>query len=313
VIENLFQLGEGIDHRGILIVPLFPKRDPLARYITLDEALRMGFSVCEVSEAGLVPELLAENPLSDDVLLYDGEELVGAKQNRILNLTVLVEASSALPIPVSCVEQGRWQSHAATFTAAPHASNPRLRQRKAEALHSQPLTRGVAQSDVWDEVGFTANRLAVSSSTHANADAFRAYRPALAELEQAFPLQPGQCGAALALGADLCLDIVSRPDAFTHLWPKLRAGYLLDALDRLDQPNPATETLGAFISALSTAVTSRGPSAGRGTDIRLRGDALIGSGLELDGELLQLCAFRNDRGAAGATRTIARSSRRRHA
>lgn len=37
-----------------------------------------------------MPTLAVENPLDENVLLYDGEELVGAKQNRILNVTVLV-------------------------------------------------------------------------------------------------------------------------------------------------------------------------------------------------------------------------------
>jgi hypothetical protein len=312
VIENPFQLGEGIHHRGILILPFFPRHDPLVPYITLEEALQKGLSVREVSDAGLVPELLVENPLSEDVLLYDGEELVGAKQNRILNISVLVGAGSTLPIPVSCVEEGRWQSQRSLFTAASHASHPSLRRRKAEALHSGPLTRGIAQGDVWEEVALTADRFAVSSNTHANADTFRAHRPALAELEEAFPLQPGQCGAVLVLGDDLCLDAVSRPDVFSQLWPKLRAGYLLDALDRLDRPSPSVETAGAFIAALSSAVRTRGPSAGRGVDIRLRGDAVIGSGLELDGELLQLCAFRSENGDRSSIRRIARPSRRRH-
>lgn len=95
----------------------------------------------------------------------------------------------------------------------------------------------------------------------------------------------------LALGDDLCLDAVSRPDAFEHLWPKLRAGYLLDALDRLDRPVADPRAVGVFVSALAKAVTSRRPSAGRGEDVRLAGDSVIGSGLELDGELLQLSAF----------------------
>jgi hypothetical protein len=39
-----------------------------------------------------VPQLLFINDAMRPVLLLDGEELVGAKQNRVLNLTVLAPA-----------------------------------------------------------------------------------------------------------------------------------------------------------------------------------------------------------------------------
>jgi hypothetical protein len=45
-----------------------------------------------VSEGGSVPHLLFINDAMRPVLLLDGEELVGAKQNRVLNLTVLAAA-----------------------------------------------------------------------------------------------------------------------------------------------------------------------------------------------------------------------------
>ena len=92
-----------------------------------------------------MPELALHNPLDDNVLLYDGEELVGAKQNRILNVAVLAGAKTRLTIPVSCVEQGRWRDVSASFAAAPHHANPELRRRKAEALAARPLARGVAR------------------------------------------------------------------------------------------------------------------------------------------------------------------------
>ena len=78
--------------------------------------------------AGSVPELLAHNPLDASVLLYDGEELIGAKQNRILNVTVLVAAASETRIPVSCVEEGRWRARSR------HFAYPELRRRKALRL-----------------------------------------------------------------------------------------------------------------------------------------------------------------------------------
>ena len=49
-----FQLGEPVDHRGIVLAPLFPLRDPVARYATLDDALARGLEITEI------------NPILDD-------------------------------------------------------------------------------------------------------------------------------------------------------------------------------------------------------------------------------------------------------
>ncbi len=99
MIEQSIQLGEPVEHRGVVIAPLFPRRQPVASYVTLEEAIPLGFHVGEIDEAGSVPELLARNPLDANVLLYDGEELLGAKQNRILNVTVLAAAGARLASP----------------------------------------------------------------------------------------------------------------------------------------------------------------------------------------------------------------------
>jgi hypothetical protein len=309
MIENL-QLGEAAEHRGIVIAPLFPRRDPVAEYVTLDEALGKGLRIREVDESGTVPELVVENPLAERVLLYDGEELVGAKQNRILNVSVLVEAKTTLRIPVSCVEQGRWSRSSELFAAGGHVSHAHLRRRKAEAQAARPLAGGVAQGEVWDEVRFLAERMSVDSPTHAAADVHRARAQDIRALEDVFPTQPGQCGAILGLGSELCLDLVSRPDAFVLLWPKLRAGYLLDALEQLDGAATPTSKIHVFADCIDKALATRQLSAGIGEDVRLRGERVIGSGLELEGEVIQLSAFRSEDGGRRAFGRIARPSRR---
>jgi hypothetical protein len=310
--QNLpFQLGDPVEHRGIVIAPLFPTRDPSCAYATLDEALPRGLAITETGLDGTVPELAVKNPLDANVLLYDGEELVGAKQNRILNVSVLVAAGSSLRIPVSCVEQGRWSSRSEGMVAADHVSHANLRRRKAETLAAAPMSLGVAQGEVWNEVAAKASRMDAPSPTGANSDTFRALGAGLGELEPAFPLEPGQCGALFALGDSLCLDWVSRSDAFVQLWPKLRRGYLLDALEALDRPASSPEGLARFVSAVDAAGAARQPSVGLGEDVRFRGTAVIGSGLELDGELLQLSAFTSGPDAARAFGRIAAPSRRR--
>ena len=61
----------------------------------LDEALQKDYiEIQETSESGSVPELKVLNKCGRKILLLDGEELLGAKQNRILNLSVMVPAKT---------------------------------------------------------------------------------------------------------------------------------------------------------------------------------------------------------------------------
>lgn len=105
--------------------------------------------------------------------------------------------------------------------------------------------------------------------------------------------------------------LVSRPDAFVRLWPKLRTGYLLDALERLDGKPTPFAVLPTFLSWVASADRTKQPSAGLGDDLRLRSELVIGSGLELDGELIQLSAFTSRDGGRRAFGRLARPSQRR--
>jgi hypothetical protein len=310
MIENIIQLGDPVKHRGLVITPLFPLNNPSAEYLTLEEALPLGFSITEVDAAGSVPELLAFNPLDTPILLYDGEELLGAKQNRILNVTVLASARSETRIPVSCVEQGRWHARSANLAAAPHTAYPELRRRKAEQLSAQPLARGVAQSVVWDEISAKAGRHGVHSPTGASSDIYRDRDQELGLLRKAFPLVSGQSGALLALGDEqLCLDYLSQPAAFAHLYPKLLEGYLLDGLEHLDRKPAGNERLAHFLATAAAAPTRRSASAGLGEDVRLAGNGIVGSGLTWEQELLQLSLFAAE-GSGPRTRVLRPSGRR---
>ena len=63
------------------------------------------------------------------MLIFDGEELIGAKQNRIVNTTLLIGVGESV-LPVSCVEHGRWSHRAGAFSSGDWASHPELRKQK---------------------------------------------------------------------------------------------------------------------------------------------------------------------------------------
>jgi hypothetical protein len=75
------------------------------------------------------------------------------------------------------------------------------------------------------------------------------------------------------------------------LYPKLLEGYLLDGLEYLGAEPTAAEILESFLERAEAAPRSRRRSAGLGDDLRLRGDDVIGSALEIEDELVQLCVF----------------------
>ena len=302
-------VGEPSVHRGMSIAPIFPRTGPVAEYVTLGEALALGVSVEEMSDEGSVSRLVFWNPTPERVLLYDGEELVGAKQNRILDVAVLADAKSELTIPVSCVERGRWSRPTMTFHDAPAAPGPRVRRVKAQHLAGAPARPGAAQGAVWEEVSRREAELGAASPTSAHQDLFAARAADVERVSGAFRPAPGQCGMAMAIeGRVLCLDYVSRAEAFVRLFPKLLAGYALDAIGRLDGPVVGRETFERFVDGLAERQPTRRPSVGLGEDLRLAGPGSIGSGLMLDGELIQLSAYATDEGPG---RPVAAPSRRR--
>jgi hypothetical protein len=118
-IAQSLEIGQPIVAGNLAMYPLLAGTEAPPAYATLDEALAAGFvKVTEVSESGSVPELTIVNDGPTPVLVLDGEELVGAKQNRIVNLSILVPAHARLKLPVSCVEAGRWAHRSRSFAAA---------------------------------------------------------------------------------------------------------------------------------------------------------------------------------------------------
>jgi len=115
---NEAKIGRKQSYRNLAVFPLLSGYAADLEYITLDETWTEDLiEVMEKDEAGSVPELKVLNKSPNMVLILDGEELVGAKQSRIVNTTILVQGKSTTVIPVSCVEQGRWAYESRAFSS----------------------------------------------------------------------------------------------------------------------------------------------------------------------------------------------------
>lgn len=269
-------------------------------YLLLDDALETGLAtVSEISDKGSVPELLFDNTATQSVLLLDGEELVGAKQNRVLNLTVIVPAQSELVIPVSCVEQGRWSHDAARhdqLDSADRTFNAAGRARKAADVSLSMAREGSRRGDqgaVWEEVGDSLDRLSVDSPTHALADAFESHGVHIDQCVAAFHAVSNQVGAVFSIaGQPVGLEVFDHPRSFARLMPKLLRSYGLDALNTPAPIMPPPRGLArGFVKQAAEARYVSFPAVGDGEDHRLGGDRLSGGAVSLDGRVVHLCAF----------------------
>ena len=284
--------------RNLGLLPLSTAGEGEAAYLTLDEALeRRSVHIVEVSEGGHVPELKIVNEGELSVLLLDGEELLGAKQNRVINLTILVPAHQTCVVPVSCVESGRWHHVSDGFAAAPRAQFAEGRAEKMRHVTSSLKADGSRSSDqqeVWSHIAEKSARMGAVSDTSAMSAMFDASHVSLDEFVAAFTPVERQVGAVFFVnGRAAGLELFDAPRTWRTLAPKLIRSYALDALDQGDHPvqSDAAAEATALIDRLMSTQASVFPAVGEGADVRFDGAGALGAALVTSERAIHVSAF----------------------
>jgi hypothetical protein len=292
------KLGAPQAHRNLALFPLIAADDVPAGYVLLDEALERRLArVTEISATGSVPELAFENTSAEKILLVDGDELIGAKQNRIINLSILVGGGKRIAIPVSCVEQGRWSYRSSAFAAAKRSLFAKARAKKMGRVSASLRERGARSSDqgeVWADVADKVAFCRADSSTGAMSDAYAASARQLDGYTAAFRAELHQRGAVAAIdGKVVGLELFDSEVTFARYLNKLVRSYALDALETAgnESPAPEAEAVERFPACLQAAAAERYVALGEGEDIRLSGNGVKGGALAVGDRLVHLAGF----------------------
>ena len=309
-VEKL-ETAEAIGHLNLTLVPLRGAGHGRLDYILSEEAIGAGMlTVTEVSESGSVPELLAENKSEKMIVLLDGEELVGAKQNRILNTTVLLRPKSKTRIPVSCVEQGRWSQTSRQFTSGSYSPS-NLRARKSRDVSRNLAACGKAHSDqgaVWADVEESMESLAACSPTMAMHDAVDQRRESINSYVEALSYPEDARGVIAAInGKFIASDVFDKAATLESIWPRLITGYSLDALGRQGKKGTAFTAKGAtaLLEHVGEIECRPCPSVGLGKDWRFEAEDVLGQALVVQRTSVHLSVFPNadlDEDREGCTR-----------
>lgn len=284
---------------NLTMIPLVGRAPRVSAFITFDEAVATGrFRVTEASEGGHVPELQVQNDLETAVLLLDGEELVGAKQNRVVNLTILVPAQASLTIPVSCVEAGRWRYTSHTFGGSKHAQFREGRAHKMAQVSRSLAVASVAasnQGDVWARIGERAEALGSYSPTAAMHEIFEQRHQSIEEFVQALGAVEGQVGAAFAIDGRLAgVELFGDARTLSTLLPKIVSSYALDAvlarpIAHLPAFDPAA--VGEWLDRVAAVEPRVHASVGLGEAVRWEAPGLTAAALVIDDIVVHFAGF----------------------
>jgi len=249
----------------------------------------------EVNEDGSVPNLFVTNSGDLPILIPEGEILIGAKQNRMVNLSVLVAAKEQFTLPVSCVEQGRWNYHSRHFESRYTAPAPIRSKNHRNVQRSRSAGDGPRsdQGEVWEDVEECLRSQNIDSPTSSLTDGYDAAEDRLRQSRQGLQLPDNAAGLLFARRSRIIgMDLFDSPSTFSQLKERILDAYLLaSSQDGHESHETDIEVARAFLGKLPSCITASRPALGLGEELEISGCGVVGSVLLLEKQLCHLAAF----------------------
>lgn len=259
--------------------------------------------VTEVSEGGNVNELLVLNHSDKLVFMMDGDILDGAKQNRVLNSSILLAPQSKTKIPVSCVESGRWGYKSKDFKPTDYVAPAQLRANKSSKVAfslGMKMGHRSDQSEVWRDVDMFSGSLGVTSASSNLSDVFDGSQNSYQKFLDSFTHQAGANGVLFFVNRKpLAMDVFNREDTLQEYFPKLLKGIAMDVhgMENKEGEMPEAEasykTL-EFIDRIETLEQKTYPGVALGEEKRFQSESVSGFELLYNSQLVHLTALSLD-------------------
>lgn len=273
-----------VRHGALTMVPLSADRWLQLEPLCLDEALDRGALRLAEGAHAEVNRIQAVHQGRRPVLLLAGEELIGARQNRILDTSAWLADGRQVDLPVSCVEQGRW-SGGSQFQSGRTVYLPRSR-----SAHTREVTRSYQaggraaadQSRVWADVSQRLQQHGIRSATTRMHDL---YQPGSEDMHATLRPTRTQCGFAFLSGDRFMgLELFPTGGFCRRVYDKYLDSYALESTTLPPRPVPDPARVERFLHKVLRDLAEASCEAfdapgGAARDLRFRSRRLHGSGL----------------------------------
>jgi len=281
--------------RNLLLYPIEVKNGKEIDALSLDEALKNKFAKIEEVNGGKINEVIFKNLSDKRVFAIDGEEIIGALQNRVINSAFLAEKKSEYRLPVTCVEEGRWQGDKKEFLPG-EIGFVSLRSIICKSVNNSLYKNKGYNSDqsfVWKKIRETIESLKVESLTLSMHDTYKTYKEEIEKYIENMDFDNFNGFIAFAGKKFLCMDYFCSKNLFNKYKIKIIKGYSIDAIARKNEITEIKrkEEVEKIISEIRKGKIKKFKGIGIGDEIRIETDNFIGRALEYKDNIIHLSIF----------------------
>jgi hypothetical protein len=271
-----------ITYKNLTLMPVVAKGKKGKDFVVLDEGMSKGVvKVKEVNADGTVNALVIENGSDQPLFLMAGEVIIGGKQDRIIGKDTIVPPKTKEPVPVFCVEHGRWSGRKASFEATEALAHTNLRM-KAKYADQSAVWREVSAKNAMRSTENATDTYRMVAKGKGVKNSVKGYDEHFSKALGKLDARRDMVGFVVVLNGNVvAIETFRSPGLFHKLKRKLLRSYYVEAVDQpvteAAKKKPKPKAIKSFARKAKSAKRKVVRSAKGGKTYQLDAEGVVGT------------------------------------
>ena len=231
-----FNVSEPVEKNNITAFFLSSIEKNNNKYLSFSEAIAKNqVQISEVNKKGLVTKLSVSNKSSDNIIILNGELIIGTqiRQDRIVDSTVLIPGYATVLINTFCGEQYRWSPRLSNKISTPESLYFSSGRANNAADTNTKLSK---QCRIWSEISEKISDFNVKSFTNSVDQIYKKKKVNVEEIVNFFKIPSEAVGVVLGINNQLVnIDIFSNNCMLQIYLPKIIRSIALDSFKKISK------------------------------------------------------------------------------